>query len=120
MLITLRCSVSANIQPDTIRAKITAVIHSSRDNGPSSASSFRAASGASGVSRMRGGKSRATTQGSARIAVSAGTEATSSHLPKPISSPKSRTICRPIGLAEVAVIQSADETARLAMPQNIR
>ena len=60
------------------------------------------------------------THGSARIAASAGTQDTSSHLPKPISSPNSLTICRPIGFADVAVIQSADETARLAMPQNIR
>ena len=120
MLVTLSCSASANIQPDTISAKATAVIHSSRESGPSSASILRAATGASGVSRTRGGKSQPMTHGRARIAVSAGTEATSSHLPKPISRPNSRTTCRPIGLAEVAVIQSADETARLAMLQNMR
>ena len=52
--------------------------------------------------------------------MSAGTEAATSHLPKSISTPNSRAIWIPIGLADVAVIQSAEETARLAMPQNIR
>jgi hypothetical protein len=63
---------------------------------------------------------RATTQGSSRSAVSAGTAATTNHLPKPIATPKSLTIWTPSGLAEVAVIQSADETDKLAIPQNIR
>ena len=34
--------------------------------------------------------------------------------------PNSLTTWIPIGFAEVAVIHSADETARLAMAQNIR
>ncbi len=96
------------------------MIRSSRDSGPSAASALRAATGASGVSPTPGGKIRATTHGSSRIAVSAGTEAAMSHLPKPISSPNSRATWMPIGLADVAVIQSADETARLAIAQNIR
>ncbi len=63
---------------------------------------------------------RATSQGSSKIAISAGTAATTSHLPKPMSTPNSLTIWTPSGLAEVAVIQSADETDRLAIPQNMR
>ncbi len=74
-LVTLSSSASAKIQPETISANATAVIHSSRDSGPSAASALRAATGASGVSPTPGGNSRATTQGSSRIAVSAGTEA---------------------------------------------
>ena len=54
------------------------------------------------------------------MAVSAGTHEARSQLPKPISSPNCFVTCTPIGLAEVAVIQSAEETARLAMVQNMR
>jgi len=54
------------------------------------------------------------------FAVNAGTEAAMSQLPKPICSPNCFAIWIPIGLADVAVIQRADETARLAIPQNIR
>ena len=63
---------------------------------------------------------RATTHGNSRIAVSAGTEAAISHLPKLMSNPNSCATWMPIGLADVAVIQRADDTARLAIPQNIR
>ena len=51
---------------------------------------------------------------------SAGTEATSSQEPKLTLRPCSAASETPIGLGEVAVSQSADETLRLAMPQNIR
>jgi hypothetical protein len=81
---------------------------------------LRAATGASGVLPTRGGNRRATTHGSATIADSAGTQAATNHLPKPMSRPNSRTTCRPIGLADVAVIHNADDTARLAIPQNMR
>ena len=54
------------------------------------------------------------------MAVSAGTQEARSQLPKPTSMPDWRITCTPIGLAEVAVIHRAEETARLAMPQNIR
>jgi hypothetical protein len=37
-----------------------------------------------------------------------------------ISIPNSCATCVPIGLPDVAVIQSAEDTARLAMVQNIR
>ena len=120
MLVTLSFSASAKIQPETISTNAIAVIRSSRDSGPSSASAARAATGASGVSPTPGGNSRATTHGSSRIAVSAGTEAATSQLPKPISSPNSRATWMAIGLADVAVIQRAEETARLAIAQNIR
>jgi len=43
-----------------MNAKMPAVIHSSRLSGPSAASSFRAATGASGVRPTPGGKMRAT------------------------------------------------------------
>ena len=112
--------MSAKIQPETISTNATAVILSSRDMRPSCASALRAATGASGVAPTPGGKNRATTRGSSRIAVSAGTEAATSHLPKPISRPNSFATWMPIGLADVAVIHSADDTARLAMPQYIR
>ena len=52
--------------------------------------------------------------------MSDGTAEARSHLPKSISSPAFCTICTAIGLAEVAVIQSAEETARLAIAQNMR
>ena len=48
------------------------------------------------------------------------TDAAMSHLAKLISSPYSLAIWMPIGLADVAVIHNADDTARLAMPQNMR
>ena len=63
---------------------------------------------------------RATTHGSSRIAVRAGAEAIISHLPNPISTPNRCATWIPTGLADVAVIHSADETARLAIAQNIR
>ena len=73
-LVTLRFSLSAKIQPVTISTNAMAVIHSSRDSGPSSASDFRAAAGASGVAPTPGGNKRASNQGSARIETSAGTD----------------------------------------------
>ncbi len=120
MLVTLSLSESAKIQPATISTNAAAVIFSSRVRGPIAANAVRAAAGASGVAPTPGGNSRATTSGSRTMAVSAGTDAATSHLPKPMSRPKSRATCRPIGFADVAVIHSAEETARLAIPQNIR
>ena len=120
MLVTFSFRVSANIQPDTITTKANAVIFSSRESGPIAASAVRAAAGASGVSRTPGGKTRERIRGIATIAISAGSDAVRSHLPNPISIPKCCAIWMPIGFAEVAVIQRADETARLAMPQNTR
>ena len=58
--------------------------------------------------------------GNSPIATSAGTEATSSQEPKLTFRPCSAASETPIGLAEVAVSHSADDTLRLAMPQNIR
>src|SRR5512133_412463 len=120
MLVAFICNLSANIQPATISTKATAVIHSSRDNGPNSASALRAAAGASGVEPTPGGKSRAMSQGNKTIHTSVGTDDAMIHLPKPTFTPYSRATCIAIGLAEVAVIQSAEDTARLAMAQNIR
>ncbi len=120
MLVTFSPSLSAKIQPETISANATAVIRSSRDSGPNVASALRAAIGASGVSPTPGGNSRAINHGKARIAVSAGTEEATNHFPKPIWTPNCRATCIPIGFAEVAVIHKADDTARLAMVQNIR
>ena len=108
------------IQPATISTKVTAVIHSSRDIRPMPASSLRAAAGASGVLPTRGGKSFATIRGRSPIATSEGTAEARSHFPKSISSPACWTICTAIGLAEVAVIHSAEETARPAIEQNMR
>ena len=96
------------------------MIRSSRDSGPKVASALRAATGASGVLPTPGGKSRATTSGSSRIAVSAGTEAATQPLAEADLEPESCATWMPIGLADVAVIHSADETARLAIAQNIR
>ena len=96
------------------------MIHSSRDIVPMPASSLRAAAGASGVAPTRGGKSFATSSGNIPIATSAGTQEARSQDPNPISSPNFCAICTPIGLAEVAVIQRAEETARLAIAQNMR
>ena len=118
--VTLSFSASAKIQPVTMSTNATAVIRSSRESGPSTASSLRAATGASGVLPTPGGNRYATTRGSSRIAVSAGTDATRSHFPKLIGTPNSFATWMPIGLAEVAVIQRAEETARPAIVQNIR
>ncbi len=54
------------------------------------------------------------------MAASVGTDAASSHEPKPISTPNVRAISAPIGLAAIAVNHSADDRLRLAMPENIR
>src|SRR5207248_2679624 len=120
MLVTFKCSRSAKIQPTTIDTKATAVIHSSRDRDPKSANALRAAAGASGVSPTPGGNKRASNQGNVTIATSAGTQAAMSHFPNPTSKPYSFATCTAIGFADVAVIQRADDTAKLAMPQNIR
>ena len=119
-LVTLRCRASAKTQLRTMNAKTPEVIHSSRVRGPSAPSSFRAATGALGVAPTAGGKMSAMTRGSNRIAIRAGTDDVISHLPKPISTPNCCATWMAMGLAEVAVIQRADETGRLAMPQNIR
>src|SRR6185312_10695648 len=119
-LVTFRFSLSANIQPVTISTNAMAVIHSSRDSGPSSASAFRAAAGASGVAPTPGGNKRASNQGSARIETSAGTDEAISHFPKPTFTPYFCATWIAIGFADVAVIHSAEETARPAMVQNIR
>ena len=84
------------------------------------ASSLRAAAGASGVLPTPGGKSFATIRGRSTIATSDGTAEARNHFPKSISSPAFCTICTAIGLQEVAVIHSAEETARLAIAQNMR
>ena len=120
MLVTLSFRWSAKIQPVTISTNATAVIFSSRVSGPIAAIAVRAAAGASGVARTPGEWSFATTSGNRRIAVNAGTDAATSHVPKLMVRPNSRATWMPIGLADVAVIHSAEETARLAMPQNIR
>ena len=118
--VMLSFSALPNTQPVTITTKVTAVIHSSRDIGPMPASSLRAAAGASGVAPTPGEKIFATSRGNIPIATSVGTEEARSQLPKPISNPAFCAICTPIGLAEVAVSQRAEETARLAIAQNMR
>jgi len=54
------------------------------------------------------------------MADSVGTEAATSHEPKPMFTPNALAISAPSGLAAMAVSHSADETLRLAMPENIR
>ena len=119
-LVVLSCSMLPKTQPATISTKVPAVIHSSRDIRPMAASSLRAAAGASGVLPTPGGKSCATIRGSSAIAMSEGTDEARSHFPKSISSPACWTICTAIGLADVAVIHNAEETARPAIEQNMR
>src|SRR4029077_3236820 len=119
-LVVLRSSLLPNTQPATISTKVAAVIHSSRDILPMLARSLRAAAGASGVLPTRGGKIFATMRGRRPSATSDGTAEASNHLPKLISSPAFCTICTAIGLQEVAVIQRAEEIARLATPKNMR
>ena len=118
--VPLRPSEAPNTQPATISTKITAVTRSSRDMDPMLARSLRAAAGASGVAPTPGEKIFETSSGSITIAVSVGTEEASSQVPKPISMPASFAICTPIGLHEVAVSHRAEDTARLAIAQNIR
>src|SRR5512134_353028 len=59
-------------------------------------------------------------RGRRRIATSVGTDEATSQEPKPMERPKVRPTSTPMGLAEVAVSQRAEETLRLAIPQNIR
>src|SRR5512135_749376 len=59
-------------------------------------------------------------RGRRRMATSVGTDAAISQEPKPMERPKVRPISNPMGLAEVAVSQRAEETLKLAMPQNMR
>jgi len=54
------------------------------------------------------------------MAASAGTHDASSHPPKSICTPSFSAMDAPMGFAEVAVSHSADDTARLAIPQNMR
>ena len=49
-----------------------------------------------------------------------GTDAARSHRPNPISSPTSRAISAPSGLAAIAVSHNADDRLRLAMPEYIK
>ena len=121
MLVTLSFSVSAKIQPDTISTNATAVILSSRVSGPIAASAVARGGRRVGRRAHAGREELRDDQRQQRGSPSApAPRPSTSHLPKPISSPNSRAIWTPIGLADVAVIHSADETARLAMPQNIR
>jgi hypothetical protein len=83
-------------------------------------SSLRAIAGALGVSATPGGKSRERIRGSRKIVTSAGTDEANSHVPKVIFTPDCAASDTPMGLAEVAVSHRADETLRLAMPQNMR
>jgi hypothetical protein len=108
------------IQPLTISMNVTAVISSSRDIRPMAANSLRAAAGASGVLPTRGGKAFATITGNSTSATSDGTDDARNHEPKSISRPDCRTIWTAIGFADVAVIHSAEDTARLAIEQNMR
>src|SRR2546430_6389786 len=107
-------------QPVTINRNATATTFSSRVNGPIDRSAARAAAGASGVARTPGGNSQYRTMGRSSTAASAGTDAASSHEPKSIFRPYCRAISMPIGLTDVAVSHKADETERLAIPQNMR
>jgi hypothetical protein len=118
--VLLSCSALPNTQPATITTNVTAVIRSSRDIAPMPARSLRAAAGASGVAPTPGEKISKTSRGNITIALSVGTEEARSQLPKPISSPAFCAIWTPIGLQEVAVSQRAEETARLAIAQNMR
>ena len=117
----LRCSALPKTQPATISTKITG-----RDP---LVSRHRAHAGEI-LARRRGGLGRLPdaaaerasqrSAATAAIATSDGTEEARSQLPKPILSPAFCAICTPIGLAEVAVIQSAEESARPAIEQNMR
>jgi hypothetical protein len=113
-------SVPAVTHPATISTNATATIFSSRDSGPIERRALRAAAGASGVPRTPGGNNQYSTSGRSSTVASAGTEAAKSHEPKLIFTSKWRAISTPIGFTEVAVSQRAEETARLAMPQNMR
>jgi hypothetical protein len=87
--------------------------------GPSAFSVALAATGASGVAVTSGAINRKSSSGKSTIAVSVGSEDASSHDPNPISTPSGRAISAPSGLAAIAVSHSADDSVRLAMPENI-
>ena len=101
-------------------ANAASTIFSWRVSGPSAASARRAAAGASGVAVRSGAISQWRSGGMSAMPTSVGSEAASSHDPNPISTPNDRAISAPIGLAAIAVIQSADDRLRLTMPENIR
>ena len=105
--------------PVTMTAKFTATIHSSRVSRPMLLSSLRAIAGASGVSVTPGGNSR-NYHWQQKNGCQRRTDAASNHLPKEIFTPDCAASDTPMGLAEVAVSHRADETLRLAMPQNMR
>ena len=113
-------SAPAVTHPVTISTNATATTVSSRVSGPMDRRAARAAAGASGVARTPGGNSQYSTSGSSSTAASAGTDAARSHEPKVIFRPNCCAISTPIGFTDVAVSQSAEDTARLAMPQNMR
>ena len=58
--------------------------------------------------------------GSSAIIVSTGTDAATIHDPKLILTPYGCASDTAMGLPEVAVSHKADDTLRLAIPQNIR
>ena len=118
--VRLRSKVFAMTQPVTMSAKDTATIHSSRLSDPIERSAARAAAGAPGEAVTPGGYNQYRKSGSRSIAVSVGTDAATNHDPKLMSRPYCSATDTPIGLTDVAVSQRAEETARLAIPQNIR
>ena len=120
MLVTFSPSLSAKIQPDTISANAAAGDSFVARQRSQCCKRFTRGLGASGVSSTPGGNNRAINQGKQRSAVKAGTAEAINHFPKPIGCHTAAPACSPMGLAEVAVIHRADDTARLAMAQNIR
>ena len=119
--VRFRFKVPAMTQPVTMSAKDTATIHSSRLRGPIERSAARAAAGASGEAVTPGGYNRYRNQGKQQDRGQRRNRRGDE--PRAEVDRRGRTASAtdtPIGLTEVAVSQRAEETARLAIPQNIR
>ena len=99
---------------------VTATMRSWRDRVPIAASARLAAAGASGVDVTSGFMMRCRIHGSSTMAASVGTDAAISHDPNVIVRPNVRASSAPSGLPAMAVNHNADDTLRLAMPENIR
>ena len=112
--------MAAAAHKPTIPANVAATIFSCGRSGPSSASARRAARGASGVAVTSGLMTLYRTSGSRAIAARVGMEDATNQEPNPISRPWARAISAPRGFAAMAVNHRADETVRLAMPENMR
>ena len=114
------CRVLASPHSTTMPRKVIPTTFWSRVRGPSSASVLRASAGAFGMAVTSGLMILYKRNGTRTIARSVGTTDATSHEPKPMFTPLFLAISAPSGLPAIAVSHSAEDSVRLAMPENIR